>query len=102
MLLRECLYGLTSYAKYEFLPKDPVDKRLKPVDQWDNSDKPLAITAARLLELVNHINSDRNADKDRKKAEDRGMATDSGKHALRDVVRNLNITAELSNVHLVN
>ena len=102
VLLRECLYGLTSYAQYEFLPKDPADKRLKPVDQWDNSDRPLAITAASLLELVKHINSDRNADKDRKKAEDRGMVTDSGKHALRDVVRNLNITAELSNVHLVN
>ncbi len=102
VLLRSCMHDVPPYARYEYLPKEPVNQRLLPVDQWDKTDKALEVVARRLHELCKIMTGEPNADEERERANGYGLNTDSGKQALREVAGKLAITEEMSSVHLVN
>jgi len=56
VLLRNCLFELMPYAKYEFLPKNPDNHRLTPVENWSNTDDAFAVVVRRLHTLIQQIN----------------------------------------------
>lgn len=60
VLLRPCDYSAMPYARFEMLPKDPKDQKLKPItdrNSWQSEDFAMTEVAKRIRELVRELQS---------------------------------------------
>lgn len=98
VLLRNCLYDLMPYARYEFLPKLPENQRLLPVDQWNNLDEALKTVVYRLYTLASGTQGQKAIQTDY----GLNIKDDPFRAEMRRKISQLKIDEVMGRIHLVN